>query len=136
MPAQLNILALVLLLFYWPWLLFSGDTPESWLASVVSVQLAFVMACNKLTQESWATAIIIVEAICMIANILLVILSSKTFFFHAEFVLAAFIIELLIITISLRSEGVSDDSRRHQSDLFNIINPRGNLHAKNRGGAY
>jgi len=106
MPKQFYILGLVLLLRFWPWQLFSGDLAADWLLSVIVMQSAFVMSCNILARESWATAIIIVETFCMILNIALVLIGATIFANHSAIMLAAFILELLIITISLQGVAV------------------------------
>ncbi len=78
MPPQLSVLALVLLLYFWPWQLFSGDEPVYWLASVLVMQLIFVMACNKMSSEYWASLVIRVETLCMFINSVLLMITAKS----------------------------------------------------------
>ncbi len=106
MPPQLSVLALVLLLYFWPWQLFSGDEPVYWLASVLVMQLIFVMACNMLSSESWCVFVILIEAVCMIFNSLSALIPATLFSVHADIITAAFIIELLVITMSLQGAAV------------------------------
>lgn len=105
-PKQLIILGLVLLLYFWPWQLFSGDSPESWLLSVITMQIAFVTACNKIVRESWVTAIIIIETFCMSVNILMLLFMATISPYQQNIMATALIIELLIITISLQGVAI------------------------------
>jgi len=110
MPKQFYILGLVLLLWYWPWQLFSGDLPADWLLSVITMQSVFVILCNILARESWAIAITIIEGVCMLLNVLLVLIGAPISLFHDDIMLTAFILELLIITISLQGVAVGRSS--------------------------
>lgn len=106
MPSQFYMFATVLSLYYWPWQLFSGDLPADWLLSVISMQLVFVISCNIFVRESWATAIMMIEVFCMMINLLMMIGWPLVAQSHERIVLAAFIIELLIITISLKGVAI------------------------------
>lgn len=115
MPRQLIIFVLVLSSYFWPWQLFSGDSKESWLASVIVMQWAFIRACLHIISERWILLIAIVEIIAMQLNVILFSFPSILRDFHAEIILSAVIIELLIITISL--QGVAIESNRYRSPL-------------------
>lgn len=101
MPKQFYILGLVLLLYFCPWQLFSGDRPADWLLSCITMQIVFVIACNFIIRDNWILPVIIIEAICMVFNILYVILPGLISGFHAYAMLAALIMEILLITTSL-----------------------------------
>ena len=136
MPRQLIILALVLLLWFWPWQLFSGDSPGSWLLSVITMQILFVIACNKITQDGWATVIILIESFCMILNIALMNWAPLVSGIHAQVMPAAFIMELLIITISMRGAVVGrSNSYRLPSIGDHIRSQRGSVLAFSGGEA-
>jgi hypothetical protein len=100
-PSQFYIFAMVLSLYYWPWHLSFFDPDTDALLTVISLQLLFVIACNYLTRASWATAIIIVEAFCMIVNLFAALNGATLFHYHADIMRAAFIIQMLIVTMSL-----------------------------------
>lgn len=106
MPSQFYMFATVSLLYFWPWQIFSGDKPADWLASVITLQLVFVIACNIFVRDSWATAIILIEGFCMVINLLMMKGAPIVVDAHEHIVLAAFIIELLIITISLQGVAI------------------------------
>ncbi len=105
-PKQLIIIALVLLSYFWPWQLISGDSTADWLASVITMQIALVIACNKIVHESWATAIIIIETLCMSVNILMLLFMATISPYQQNIMATALIIELLIITISLQGVAI------------------------------
>jgi hypothetical protein len=98
-PTQAYILLLVLGLHYWPWQLFSGDI--GWLVTVVSVSFFGVIACNKLTNERWATGVIIIETSCMTINATLFLFGFHKTPMQEHIMISAFIIELLLITMSM-----------------------------------
>ncbi len=114
MPKRFYIFVLVLLLYFWPWQLFSGDLPADWLLSVITMQLVFVIICNAVSNEKWATYVIIIEVVCMSFNIAYVLLPSVTYPIHSVVTLSALIMELLIIT----GNGVinGSDHSRHIHD--------------------
>jgi len=120
-PTQAYILLLVLALYYWPWQLFSGDI--GWLVTVVSVSFIGVIACNKLTNERWATGVIIVEVLCMMINATLFLFGMHKVPMQEHIMISAFIIELLIITMSLGA-GVG---RIRNDGLHNYLNGVGSL---------
>jgi hypothetical protein len=78
------------------------STGELWLFTTVSVQLLFVISCNISTKESWSTAVIIIEAFCMLFNVTYFLTGQLLADYHAQIMLSALIIELLIITISIQ----------------------------------
>jgi len=98
-PKQLPILVMVLLCWHWSWPLWFGS--YSWIVTVTTLQACLVMWCNKLTSESWATAVMIIEVVCVMINTTLwwLCLHKEPYQYHI--MLSAFIIELLIITCSL-----------------------------------
>ncbi len=106
MPPQLSILALVLLLRFWPWQLFSGDAMADWLLSVIVMQIIFIKACNIVSSESWCNFVILIEAVCMVINSVLLMIPATLFSIHAQIMTVAFIIELLIITISIQGAAI------------------------------
>ena len=134
MPKQFYIIALVLLLWFWPWQLFSGDLPADWLLSAITMQLVFVIACNILTNESWAIAITIIEGVCMLFNVLIVLIGAPISLYHDDIMLAAFILELLIITISLQGVAVGGSSGNRISLAGSSLwASRSSLHSLQRG---
>lgn len=66
-----------------------------------TLQFALVMSCNFLTKERWSTAVILIELVCMLINATLFAFGLHKEPFQDHIMLAAFILELLIITISL-----------------------------------
>lgn len=110
MPKQYYVFALVLLLYYWPWQLFTGDKPADWLASVITLQLAFVILCNKFVRENWILPVIIIEAVCMVFNTAYLIVPGVMSGIHEHIMLSALIMELLIIITSMRATGGRIDS--------------------------
>lgn len=105
-PAQLSVAALVLLLYYWPWSLSSGYEPADVLMTVLPLQILFVIGCKILSSESWCTLVILVEAICMVINSVFMSIETTLFFIHGYIITTAFIMQLLIITISIRGAAV------------------------------
>jgi hypothetical protein len=101
MPKQYPILVMVLALYFWPWQLFSGDLPADWLISCITMQIIFVIVCNVIVREDWILPVIIIEAACMMFNILYVAFPEMMSGVHSYIILAALIMELLIITTSL-----------------------------------
>jgi hypothetical protein len=99
LPAQAYILLLVLGLHYWPWQLFSGDI--GWLVTVITIPFCVLVVCNKLTHENWATAVIIVEVACMLINATLFAFGLHKIPMREHIMLSGFIIELLLITMSM-----------------------------------
>ena len=100
MPPQFYIFAIVLLSRYWPWHFGLLGVDADYLLTVILVSHASVIACNILSKESWVRAIIIIEAVCMMFNVTIFLFPALLSGFHGQIMLAAFIIELLIITIS------------------------------------
>jgi hypothetical protein len=101
MPKQYYILGLVLLQYLWPWQLFGGDLPADWLVSVITMQLCFVIFCNKFVRDNWILPVIIIEAVSLAFNITLLVVPGVISGIHAHIILTALIMELLIITTSL-----------------------------------
>jgi len=81
------------------------------------------MSCNILTKERWATAVILIELICMLINATLFYFDLHKEPFQDHIMLAAFIIELLIITMSLGA-GVG---RIRNDSVHSYINGVGSL---------
>jgi len=65
-PKQLPVIALVLLCWHWHWSLWFGLF--NWIVTVTTLQTLLVMSCNILTKERWATAVILIELLCMLIN--------------------------------------------------------------------
>jgi hypothetical protein len=110
MPKQFYMFGLVLLLYFWPWQLFTGDQPADWLLSVITLQLVFVIFCNVFVRDSWILPVIIIETVCMVFNIALLIVPGVMSSIHAYIMLSALIMELLIITTSMRATDGRVDS--------------------------
>lgn len=113
MPAQFYILGVVLLSRFWPWCLSLFNVSADMLLTVLLVQHLSVILCNILSKESWVYAVIIIEALCMLFNVTFFLVASISDALHEQIMLAAFIIELLIITISIQGAivGRSDHYR-------------------------
>lgn len=114
MPKQFYIFGLALLLYFWPWQLFTGDLPADWLASVITLQIVFVILCNVLVRENWILPVIIIEAVCMIFNIAYLIVAGFIAAIHAQIITVALIMELLIIITSIGAINGRDNSYRLQ----------------------
>lgn len=129
-PRQLHVIALVLLCWHWQWPLWFGS--YSWIVTVITLQAVLVMSCNKLTNERWATAVIIIELICMMINATLFWFDLHKELYQDHIMLAAFIIELLIITMSLGA-GVG---RIRNDSLSNYLNGVGSIFNYSRSRNY
>ena len=101
-PKQLYIIALVFLLRYWPEQFILSGSDNQLLFSVITLQLGFVIACNILTKEPWIYAVILIEAFCMLFNVTFFLVTAISGALHEQIMLCAFIIELLIISMSLQ----------------------------------
>lgn len=112
MPKQFYVLLLALLLYFWPWSIGSGSYL---LGFVITLQIAFVMSCNFLVKERWKYAVILIEGFCMLFNVTFFLVPSLSPHFHEQIMLCAFIIELLIITISLQGVIVGRSNSYHPS---------------------
>ena len=114
-PNQFYIFALVFLLPLWPqsWCLSLTDPSADELLTALLLQTALVIACNILISEPWKYAVILIEASCMLFNVTLFLIPLSIGGFHAQIMFAAFIIELLIITISLRGAIVGRSNNYH-----------------------
>lgn len=113
MPKQLIALILVIALYSWPWQITLMGTPADWLLTVLLLQHLFVIACNKLGKEAWLMPIIMIEVICMALNVALVAYNPLTIELHSQLIFYAFIMQLLIITISMTGaiSGGADSNR-------------------------
>ena len=120
-PRQLHVIALVLLCWHWLWPLWFGS--YSWIVTVTALQFTLVMSCNNLTKERWATAVIIIELICMMINATLFWFDLHKEPYQDHIMLAAFIIELLIIAMSLGA-GIG---RIRNDSLSSYLNGVGSL---------
>ena len=100
--AQLSVAALALLLYHWPWLFLSGDSHADVMMTVIPLQIIFAMACKMLSSESWCTFVILIEAVCMVINSVSWLIPVTLFFVHGYIITTAFIMQLLIITISIQ----------------------------------
>lgn len=113
LPTQIYILASAVLLHYWPEQLTLSGSDSQLLFSVITLQLVFVMSCNILVSELWKYAVIMIEVFCMLFNTTFFLLPSVSAQLHEQIMLCAFILELLIITLSLQGAvvGRSNDYR-------------------------
>lgn len=133
MPKQFYIFAIVLCCYFWPWYLSFFEPNADALLTVLILQSLVVISCNKLVKEDWAMGIILIEALSMTYN--LFVFSGLGASAHSQVMLSAFIIELLIITISLTKDNINDASRSLYGSNIRLWSAGGNLVAKNRGGA-
>ena len=120
MPPQFYIFAIVLLSRYWPWHFGLLGADADYLLTVIVVSHASVIACNILSKESWVRAIIIIEAVCMMFNVTIFLFPALLSGLHGQIMLAAFIIELLIITISLQGAAIGGTLPMAGSSLRDI----------------
>lgn len=114
-PNQFYILVLLLALYCSPLpLIFSSDDQRFLLLINIGLQAVFVMACNKLTKDSWVFILYLIEAVCMVWNALLFYFweQADTVYFDAfgYFMLMAFLLEILTIHLSMCG---GSDERRH-----------------------
>lgn len=105
-PKQFYIFVLALGLFFLPVsFLFSNDNQRYVLPVYITFQLLFVISCNKITQATWATLIIIIEAICMLWNTLLFVFwndaSIVLYDAHSWVMFFAFALEILVLNLSM-----------------------------------
>ena len=87
-------------------LYFSFFEPEGDALLTVLVFQTAVIACNILIRESWTIPIILIEALCMLFNVTLFLVPALLADYHAQIMLSALIIELLIITISMQGASI------------------------------
>jgi len=104
-PSQFYMYVIVLLCYHWRWYLSLFDPEGDALLTVLLLQSS-VITCNILIRESWSSAIIIIEAACMLFNVTLFLVPAMLADYHAQIMLSAFIIELLIITISMQGAAI------------------------------
>lgn len=131
MPPQFYIFAMALSVYFWPWVLFSSDV-----FTVFTLQVLFVISCNILVKSDWIIAIIIIEVAAMLFNVTFFLFEPISGRLHEQIMLVALIIELLIITTSLRLERAIDDSGSHILGTNNLRGFGDLLLSKNRGGAF
>ena len=105
-PSQFYIFVMLLLLYFWPQSLSFHDSLAGDIFTAIFLSHAFVMACNILVSESWKYAIILIEAFCIMFNVTLFLAPDILSKFHAQVMISALIIELLIITISLHGVAI------------------------------
>jgi hypothetical protein len=112
---------LLVLLFYWlPLPRFLLLSNESWLASTITIQLALVISCNILVSEPWKYGVILIEAFCMLFNVTYFLTGDLLSGLHAQIMLTALIIELLIITISMQGAAIGITSPMAGSRLRDL----------------
>jgi hypothetical protein len=121
---------MALSVYFWPWVLFSSDA-----FTVFTLQLLFVIACNKLVKEDWIIAVILIEFFVMLFNVTFFCNTAITDAMHEQITLYALILELLIITASLQLGSASDDSRRDMVDDDDLWSHSHSIFARNRGGS-
>lgn len=95
-------MVMVFLLRLWPEQFILSGSDNQIMASVITLQLGFVIACNILAKEPWVYAVIIIEALSMLFNVTFFLITAISGALHEQIMLCAFIIELLIISISLQ----------------------------------
>ncbi len=105
-PRQFYIFAMVLSLYYWPWHLSLFEPDIDALLTVLLLQSAIVISCYILVSEPWKYAVILIEAFCMLFNVAFFLFPAPLLPFHEKLMLWAFIIELLIITISMQGAAI------------------------------
>jgi len=125
-PTQFYIFAMVFLLYYWPWELFSSSA-----FTVFTLQAFFVAICAKLVRESWVIPIIAIELIVALFNVTFFCMPSISDDLHAQITLTAVIIELLIIFNSLVAGGSRDDRRWRVVGDGGLRRDSCGLHSKN-----
>lgn len=105
-PSQFYMFVIVLALYYWPWSLSLFEPNADQLLTAILLQQLFVISCNKIVQESLVIPIILIEALCMLFNVTLFLVPLPIGAIHAQIMNAAFILELLIITISMHGAAI------------------------------
>lgn len=115
LPKQAYIFALALLLYCSPLPYIFGDEYQRFVLPVyVALQLLFVIACNKLVQESWIIFVILIEAFCMTWNSILFFRwhnAGELFYsVYSHVMFLALVLEILIINLSMRG---GEDERRN-----------------------
>lgn len=105
-PKQFYIFAMVLSLYYWPWYLSLFEPDIDALLTVLLLQSVLVISCYILVSEPWRYAVILIEAFCMLFNVTFFLFPAPLLPFHEQLMLWAFIIELLIITISMQGAAI------------------------------
>lgn len=131
MPVQFYIFAMALSVYFWPWVFFSCEV-----FTVFTLQVLFVISCNILVKSDWIIAVIIIEFAAMLFNVTFFILEPISGALHEQIMLIALILELLIITTSLRLECAIDNSGSHILGTDNLRGFGYHLLSKNRGGAF
>ena len=106
MPSQFYMYAIVLCCYQWPWFISFFDPDGDALLTVLLLQTAVIACSNILVRESWAIVVILIEALCMLFNVTLFLVPALLADYHAQIMLSALIIELLIITISMQGASV------------------------------
>lgn len=129
-PVQFYIFAIALSVYCWPWVLFSSSA-----FTVFTLQLLFVIACNILVKQDWIIAVIIVELASMLFNVTFCIFTAIPADLHVQIMTSAFILELLIITTSLRLEAAIDHCRFSAPCANSIRSASYSVLHKNCGGA-
>lgn len=118
LPKQAYIFAWAVLLYLSPLPYIFGDDYQRYILPVyITLQVIFVVACNKFVHERWILAVIIIESVCAMWNALLFLMwkSADNVFFAAfsHFMFIAFALEILIITMSLLGGDYGRGARRH-----------------------
>lgn len=98
-PPQLCVLLLLLLCWQWPWALWFGSF--NWIVTVTLLQTVLIFCCSALSRDLWVTLIIAIEFFCMLFNVTLFYFDLHRLAIQEQIMLIAFIIELLIISLSL-----------------------------------
>jgi len=103
--AALVVAFLCLLAFIMPWGAVVSDPFYIHTYSILASTL-LVIACNRLSSATWSTLVQISECVCIIYQSQVVMnWDSPTdgfYYYHDEFMLSVFIIELLFISTSLK----------------------------------
>jgi len=102
--AALVVAFLCLLTFVMPWGAFVSDPFYIHTYSILGSTL-LVIACNRLSSATWSTLVQIAECVCIIYQAQVVMNwdnpADDFYYFHDEFMLSAFIFELICLSTSI-----------------------------------
>lgn len=124
-PKQFFTLSVLLLLWFCSFGFFDGNTKDGWGANVLSSQTVAVIACYFISRDWWSWTVIMLEGICAIYTGIVLyrwdVLDDFFYAHHHGFMVACFIIELLIITLSVGAVNAGNVYRRSLSKLGDYI---------------
>lgn len=120
-PKQFYTLSVLLLLWFCSFGFFDGNTKNGWGANVLASQTVAVISCYFISRDWWSWAVIMIEGICATYTGIVLyrwdVLDDFFYAHHHGFMLACFIIELLIITLSVGAVNAGNVYRRGLSKL-------------------